>query len=225
MSSAAKPPEGAFTLYTYFRSSAAFRVRIALNLKGIKADYKFIHLLKDGGQQHGETYKRVNPQELVPTLVHDGHTIGQSLAIIEYLDEIRPEPPLLPKDAGARASVRQIAYAVACDIHPINNLRVLQNLRDEWGASEERRAAWQRHWISLGFAAIETLLADSPATGRYCHGDTPTLADICLVPQVANARRVDLDLAPYPNIVRIERECLAHPAFAAALPKAQPDAE
>jgi maleylpyruvate isomerase len=214
-----------FVVYGYFRSSAAFRVRIALNLKGIKPEWKFVHLLKDGGQQHAPGYKAVNPQELVPTLVHDGHTIGQSLAIIEYLDEVQPEPPVLPRDAAGRARVRQLADMIACDIHPVNNLRVLLHLRDEFDASEEKRAAWQRHWISLGFAAIETLLAGSRQTGRYCHGDTPTLADICLIPQLANARRVNLDLSPYPTILRIEQTALAHPAFAAALPAAQPDAE
>ena len=214
-----------FTLYSYFRSSAAFRVRIALNLKGIAPDYQFVHLLKDGGQQHAPGYRAVNPQELIPTLIHDGHTIGQSLAIIEYLDEVKPEPPVLPRDAAGRARVRQLADMVACDIHPVNNLRVLLHLRDDFGASEEKRAAWQRHWISLGFAAIETLLAGSRQTGRYCHGDTPTLADICLIPQLANARRVNLDLSPYPTILRIEQTALAHPAFAAALPAAQPDAE
>ena len=214
-----------FVVYGYFRSSAAFRVRIALNLKGIVPEWKFVHLLKDGGQQHAPGYRAVNPQELIPTLIHDGHTIGQSLAIIEYLDEMKPEPPVLPRDAAGRARVRQLADMVACDIHPVNNLRVLLHLRDDFGASEEKRAAWQRHWISLGFAAIETLLAGSRQTGRYCHGDTPTLADICLIPQLANARRVNLDLSPYPTILRIEQTALAHPAFAAALPAAQPDAE
>jgi len=214
-----------FVVYGYFRSSAAFRVRIALNLKGIVPEWKFVHLLKDGGQQHAPGYRAVNPQELIPTLIHDGHTIGQSLAIIEYLDEMKPEPPVLPRDAAGRARVRQLADMVACDIHPVNNLRVLLHLRDDFGASEEKRAAWQRHWISLGFAAIETLLAGSRQTGRYGHGDTPTLADICLIPQLANARRVNLDLSPYPTILRIEQTALAHPAFAAALPAAQPDAE
>ena len=214
-----------FVVYGYFRSSAAFRVRIALNLKGIVPEWKFVHLLKDGGQQHAPGYRAVNPQELIPTLIHDGHTIGQSLAIIEYLDEMKPEPPVLPRDAAGRARVRQLADMVACDIHPVNNLRVLLHLRDDFGASEEKRAAWQRHWISLGFAAIETLLAGSRQTGRYCHGDTPTLADICLIPQLANARRVNLDLSPYPTILRIEQTALAHPAFAAALPAAQSDAE
>lgn len=214
-----------FVVYGYFRSSAAFRVRIALNLKGIVPEWKFVHLLKDGGQQHAPGYKAVNPQELIPTLVHDGHTIGQSLAIVEYLDEVQPEPPVLPRDAAGRARVRQLADMVACDIHPVNNLRVLLHLRDKFDASEEKRAAWQRHWISLGFAAIETLLAGSKQTGTFCHGDTPTLADICLIPQLANARRVALDLSPYPTILSIEQTALAHPAFAAALPAAQPDAE
>ncbi|HEX4534987.1 MAG TPA: maleylacetoacetate isomerase [Rhizomicrobium sp.] len=214
-----------FTLYGYFRSSAAYRVRIALNLKGIVAQMKFVHLLKDGGQHHGADYKAINPQEMVPTLEHEGHKIGQSLAIIEYLDDVKPEPPLLPKDALGRARVRQIAYAVACDIHPVNNLRMLQYLRDQFGASEEKRAEWQQHWISLGFAAIETLLSQSRDTGVYCHGDTPTLADICLIPQMANARRVNLDLAPYPTLLRIEETALANPAFKAASPSEQPDAE
>ena len=212
-------------LYGYFRSSAAFRARIALNLKGIKPENRFVHLLKDGGQQHAPGYARVNPQELIPTLLHDGHTIGQSLAIIEYLDEVRLEPPLLPRDPAGRARVRQLAYAVACDIHPVNNLRVLLHLRDTFGADETARAEWQRHWIALGFAALETLLAGSPETGTFCHGDAPTLADICLVPQMANARRVNTNLAPYPTLVRIEETALAHPAFDAALPKNQPDAE
>lgn len=214
----------ALTLYTYFRSSAAYRVRIALNLKGLKPDYRFVHLLKDGGQQHGETYKSVNPQELVPTLIDDGHAIAQSLAIIEYLEETHPDPPLLPKDALGRARVRQLAYAVACDIHPVNNLRVLQQLK-RLGIDEDQRTDWQKHWIALGFAAIESLLVNSSKTGIWCHGDAPTLADICLIPQLANARRINLDLALYPTIARIEQTALAHPAFAAAQPKEQPDAE
>jgi len=213
-----------FKLYSYFRSSAAYRVRIALNLKGITPDYAFIHLLKNGGEQHGDAFKDVNPQELIPALIHDGHTIAQSLAIIEYLDAVQPEPPLLPKSPLARARVRQLAYAIACDIHPVNNLRVLQYLRDTHGLSDEERARWQRHWISLGFAAIETLLTGKE-TGKFCHGDAPTLADICLIPQMANGRRVNLDFAPYPTLLRIEKESLAHPAFAAARPEAQPDAE
>jgi len=212
-------------LYTYFRSSAAYRVRIALNLKGLDADHRFIHLLKDGGQQHGEAYRAINPQQLIPTLIDNGHAIAQSLAIVEYLEETHPEPPLLPKGAFARARVRQIAYAVACDIHPVNNLRVLQQLRRNFAATEDQRAEWQKHWIALGFTAIESLLANAPETGVYCHGDAPSLADICLIPQMANARRANLDLAPYPTLTRIEQSALANPAFAAAQPKEQRDAE
>ncbi|HEX3664330.1 MAG TPA: maleylacetoacetate isomerase [Rhizomicrobium sp.] len=212
-------------LYGYFRSSAAFRVRIALNLKGLAPEQKFVHLLRSGGEQHDDYYKAVNPQELVPTLVHDGEAIGQSLAIIEYLDEIWPEPPLLPREPRACARVRQLACIIACDIHPLNNLRMLLYLRDRLSIGEEARAEWQRHWIGLGFSTLEILLAQSSQTGRFCHGDTPTLADICLIPQMANARRVNLDLSPYPTLIRIEDHALAHPAFEAALPKNQPDAE
>jgi maleylacetoacetate isomerase len=214
-----------FVLYGYFRSSAAFRARIALNLKGIVPETRFVHLLKDGGAQHAPEYRALNPQELIPALVHDGHTITQSLAVMEYLDEIRPAPPLLPRDAAGRARVRSLACQVACDIHPVNNLRVLQYLRRDLHQDDEAVSAWQRHWIALGFAALETQLARDPATGKFCHGDAPTLADICLIPQMANARRVSTDLAPYPTLARIEAQALAHPAFDAALPKNQPDAE
>jgi maleylacetoacetate isomerase len=214
-----------FALYGYFRSSAAFRARIALNLKSIEPELRFIHLLKDGGHQHTSEYKALNPQELIPALAHDGHLITQSLAIIEYLDEIVPEPPLLPKDAFGRARVREIAYVIACDIHPVNNLRVNQYLRGTFNADGDAQVAWQRHWISVGFAALEKMLSTSKDTGAYCHGDTPTIADICLIPQIANARRVALDLTPYPTLTRIEAHALKHPAFDAALPKNQPDAE
>ena len=214
-----------FALYGYFRSSAAFRARIALNLKGIVPELRFVHLLKDGGQQHTDEYKSLNPLQLVPALVHDGHTITQSLAIIEYLDEIVPEPALLPKDAYGRARVREIACAVACDIHPVNNLRVGRHLKREGMASDEQVVTWQRHWIGVGFDALETMLAASSLTGRLCHGDTPTIADICLIPQVANARRVKLDIESWPAIARIEAHALSLPAFDAALPANQPDAE
>jgi maleylpyruvate isomerase len=214
-----------FTLYTYFRSSAAYRVRIALNLKDIAPDYRFVHLLKDGGQQHGRHYAELNPQELVPTLVHDGHAIGQSLAIMEYLDEIKPEPPLLPRDAAGRARVRQLAYAVACDIHPINNLRVLNYLRKPFGHSDEEVITWMTHWIDLGLGAIETMLAGSADTGRFCHGDKPTIADVCLIPQMANARRGRTNLELFPTLKRIEAACFELPAFADAVPQKQPDAE
>jgi maleylacetoacetate isomerase len=214
-----------FVLYGYFRSSAAFRARIALNLKGIKPELRFVHLLKDGGQQHTPEYKSLNPQKLIPALVHDGHTITQSLAIIEYLNEIVPEPPLLPHDAYGRARCREIAYVVACDIHPVNNLRVGRYMKTLYGTSDDDTARWHRHWIKIGFDALETMLASSPETGKFCHGDTATIADICLIPQVANARRVNLEIDPWPTIARIEAHALSTPAFDAALPKNQPDAE
>jgi maleylacetoacetate isomerase len=214
-----------FALYGYFRSSAAFRVRIALNLKGIKPELRFVHLRRDGGEQHRPDYEAINPQKLIPALVHDGHTITQSLAIVEYLDELVPEPPLMPKDAFGRARVREIALAVACDIHPVANLRVNQYIEREFGADAKAQIRWQRHWIRTGFDALETMLARAKETGRFCHGDAPTLADICLIPQMANARRVELDLSPWPTLARIEARALTHPAFEAALPKNQPDAE
>ena len=214
-----------FALYGYFRSSAAFRARIALNLKGIKPELRFIHLLRNGGEQHTAEYKTVNPQELIPALAHDGHLITQSLAIIEYLDEIVPEPPLLPADSYGRARAREIAYVCACDIHPVNNLRVNQHLVKVFDADTGAQVSWQRHWIRTGFDALETMLATSPHTGAWCHGDAPTIADIVLIPQVANARRVKLEIETWPTIARIEAQALAHPAFDAALPKNQPDAE
>ena len=214
-----------FALYGYFRSSAAYRVRIALSLKGIEPELRFIHLLKDGGRQHTPEYQSLNPQGLIPALAHDGHVITQSLAIIEYLDEIVPEPPLLPRDAAGRARARSIAYAVACDIHPVNNLRVNNYLRDNLGAEAQTLADWQKHWISLGFSALEIMLARDDETGKFCHGNAPTIADICLIPQIANARRVHVDLTAYPTLLRIEETALATVAFAAARPEVQPDAE
>ena len=214
-----------FALYGYFRSSAAFRARIALNLKGIKPELRFVHLLKDGGQQHTAAYKTLNPMELIPALVHDGHLITQSLAIMEYLDEIVPEPPLLPKDALGRARVRELSCVVACDIHPVNNLRVNQYLKAKFDADAETQVQWQRHWIETGFTALETMLSTSGQTGLFCHGDAPTIADICLIPQCANARRVKLDIERWPTSARIEAHALKQPAFDAAHPKNQPDAE
>lgn len=216
---------GEFALYGYFRSSAAFRARIALNLKGIKPELRFVHLLKDGGQQHTPEFKALNPQELIPALCHDGHTITQSLAIIEYLNEIVPVPPLLPKDAYGRARCREIAYVVACDIHPVNNLRVGQYMKRKFDKTDEDVFDWHRHWITVGFDALEKMLSSSKDTRAYCHGDTPTIADICLIPQVANARRVKMEIGTWPTIARIEANALANPAFDAALPKNQPDAE
>ncbi len=212
-----------FTLYTYFRSSAAFRTRIALNLKGLKPEQAFVHLRKN--EQNAEAYLRLNPQGLVPALVHDGFVIAQSLAIIEYLDETFPQPPLLPKDAKGRAHVREIAYAIACDIHPVNNLRIRNYVASELKHSEAEVQAWQVHWMATGFAAMEKMLAGSPETGRFVHGDTPTLADICLIPQMANARGAQMDLRPYPTLKRIEKAAYELEAFNAALPANQPDAE
>ena len=212
-----------FALYGYFRSSAAFRVRIALNLKSIEAEPHFLHLRKD--QHLSESYRAVNPQALVPALVHDGKTIAQSLAIIEYLDELRPDPPLLPRDAGGRARVRQIALSIACDIHPLNNLRVLRHLRHALNADEQALNAWQQHWIVTGFDALETFLRNSGDTGRFCHGDSPTLADICLIPQMTNARRIQMELAAWPTLLRIEEAAYRLPAFVQARPENQPDAE
>src|ERR1700710_2655177 len=183
-----------FALYGYFRSSAAFRARIALNLKGIKPELRFVHLLRDGGEQHTADYKALNPLELIPALLHDGHLITQSLAIMEYLDEIGPEPPILPRDPLGRARVREIAYVIACDIHPVNNLRLGQYLRSEIGATDEQQVQWMRHWIKVGSPALETMLSTSPHTGAFCYGDTPTIADICLIPQIFNARRIKLEV-------------------------------
>jgi maleylpyruvate isomerase len=211
-------------LFTYFRSSAAYRVRIALNLKGLKADQHCVHLLKDGGEQHKPEYKAVNPQGFVPSLVDEGHTLTQSLAIIEYLEETHPEPRLLPKDPADRARVRTLALIVACDIHPLNNQRIVKYLEQELGADEVARKRWIQRWITEGFAALEKLLAGTPATGKCCHGDTPTLADVCLVPQVFNAKRFETDLAPFPTIRRINDHCLTLKPFIAAAPDKQPDA-
>lgn len=211
-------------LYSYFRSSAAYRLRIALHLKGLAFDTVPVHLLKGGGEQLQSAYRAINPAALVPALQSDGTTLTQSLAIMEYLDETHPQPPLLPADALGRARVRALALTVACDIHPLNNLRVLTYLSGELQASGDARNAWARHWMALGFATLEAHLAHDPATGRCCHGDTPTLADCCVVPQVFNARRFELDLAPYPTLVRIAEHCEALPAFIAAHPAQQPDA-
>ena len=212
------------TLHSYFRSSAAYRVRIALNLKGLPYTYAAVHLLKDGGQQHSADYQRVNPAQLVPTLIDSGHAVGQSLAIMEYLDETHPEPALMPRDPLGRARVRALALCVACEIHPLNNLRVLQYLDAKLKVEESAKSDWYRHWITLGFTAIEAMLANDPATGVFCHGDTPGLADCCLIPQIANSRRFDTPLEAYPTIRRIEQACLTLEAFANAAPQQQPDA-
>ncbi len=209
-------------LYSYFRSSAAYRCRIALNLKGLAHETAFVHLTRDGGQQNAPAYRALNPQALVPTLEHDGRVVTQSLAIIEYLDEIHAEPRLLPGDAGQRASIRAFALAIACDIHPINNLRVLNYLKGPLQQSQAATDSWYRHWVEMGLAACEALLPAGQS--RFSFGDEPTLADVCLVPQLYNARRFNCDLAAMPRLRAIEAVACALPAFANAAPEAQPDA-
>lgn len=211
----------AMILYDYFRSSAAFRVRIGLNLKGLSAELRSVHLLK--GEQRDAAYLAINRQGLVPTLVVGDRRLTQSLAILEYLDERHPLPPLLPQGAEDRAWVRAIALAIACDIHPLNNTRVLGYLKDTLSLDEPTRKEWYAHWIRVGFDAIEPALAER-ATGAFCLGDAPTLADVCLVPQVFNARRFDIPLDPWPRIRAITDACMALPAFDAAQPSKQPGA-
>jgi maleylacetoacetate isomerase len=210
-------------LYTYFRSSAAFRVRIALNLKGLAYEPEFVHLPK--GEHRDASYARLNRQALLPTLDDGGTLLNQSLAIIEYLEETRPTPALLPKDPAGRARVRSLALLVACEIHPLNNLRTLQHLKRELGQNEEQIKAWYRHWIADGLAKLEAELAQTKGTGRYCHGDSPTLADCCLVPQIFNAKRYDSDLTPYPTVTRVFDACMKLDAFDRAQPSKQADAE
>ncbi|NOT87248.1 MAG: maleylacetoacetate isomerase [Lysobacter sp.] len=212
-------------LYGYWRSSAAYRVRIGLNLKGLAYESVPVHLIRDGGEQHLPPFAQTNPQKLIPVFQHGERLIRQSLAILEYIDEVWSDAPLLlPAPARGRARVRSLSLMVACDIHPLNNLRVLQYLEREWHAPQPERDEWVRHWIREGFDAFEALLADDPATGTFCEGDQPTIADCCLIPQAYNARRFAVDLAPYPTIRRIEEACLALPAFDAARPERQADA-
>jgi len=211
-------------LFDYFRSSAAYRVRIALNLKGVTPERAFVHLRR--GAQREDEYLALNPQGLVPSLVTDtGAVLTQSIAIIEWLDETYPKPLLLPPDPAGRARTRALALAVACDIHPLNNTRVLSYLTGTLGVTEEQKNGWYKYWIDTGFEALETQLSRDATTGRFCHGDAPTIADVCLVPQMANARRVNFDFTPYPTLLRIETACAALPAFANAAPATQPDAE
>ena len=212
------------TLYSYWRSSAAYRVRIGLNLKSLPYTQNVVHLVRDGGEQRSAAYRALNPQALVPTLQHGDLVLTQSLAILEYLEETHPAPALLPPDAAGRARVRALAQLVACDIHPLNNLRVGQYLKAEHALEQGAVEEWMRHWMREGFAAMEAALAQNPATGAFCHGDTPTLADICLIPQLYNAHRFGLDLTAYPTLAAIEARCLALPAFDAAKPENQTDA-
>lgn len=213
-------------LYTYWRSSAAYRVRIGLALKGMDAEHIPVHLVRDGGEHLNPSYGAINPQNLVPSLVLDGGEIlTQSLAILEYLDEIKPEPAFLPQDALSRAHARALAQAVAVDIHPLNNLRVLNYLTETQGFEAGDKEIWCQQWINTGFSGLEKLLEQSAHTGEFCFGDAPGLADICLVPQVYNARRFNVDLTPYPNILRIDENCCTLAAFETAKPENQPDAQ
>lgn len=224
----------AMKLYSYWRSSASYRVRIALNLKGLPYDIVPVDLLKNGGQQHTAEYRAMNPAALVPTLIDERDAaasspasaapLTQSLAIIEYLEEICPQPPLLPSGAVDRAYVRSLALSIACDIHPLNNLRVLRYLTRTVGINEETKDAWYRHWCEQGLAAIESVLAADSRTGTFCYADAPGVADCCLIPQVANAERFHCDLSAMPTVLRINQACLALDSFVRAAPANQLDA-
>lgn len=215
---------GELILHSYFRSSTSIRVRAALNLKGLGYEYVFHHLRK--GEQRSAVYLAVNPHGLVPALqLANGQVLTQSLAIIEYLDEVHPAPPLLPSDPAGRARVRSLACAIACEVHPLNNLRVLDHLRGRFGAEDAAVSEWFVHWVETTFTPLEADLARSPATGRFCHGDAPGLADICLYAQVINNRRFAIDMTPWPTIARIYEACAALEPFIAAAPERQPDAE
>jgi maleylpyruvate isomerase len=212
-------------LYSYFRSSAAYRVRIALNLKGLSYETVPVHLLRDGGEHLRPDYRALNPDAILPTFIDGDEVMNQSLAIIEYLDETYREPPLLPGSAADRAFIRSIALQGACEIHPLDNLRVLRYLKHELGVADDAKNAWYRHWVESGFASLETRLAGDARVGTFCFGDTPTLADLCLVPQMSNARRFNIDVSRYPTIVRIVDHAEQLDAFQRAAPAQQPDAE
>jgi maleylacetoacetate isomerase len=212
-------------LYTFFRSSASYRVRIALNVKGLSYEQAPIHLRRGGGEQFSAAYKALNPQALVPTLEDNGTILTQSLAIIEYLEEKYPKPALLPSGAADKALVRAMALNIACEVHPIQNLRVLNYVKSSYGQTDEQVNRWAQHWIDLGLSALEQSIVARGKGGKFCFGDAATLADICLVPQLGNARRYGCDLSKYPIILNIEKNCMALPAFANAAPEKQPDAE
>jgi maleylacetoacetate isomerase len=210
-------------LYSYWRSSAAYRVRIALALKGLQVDLNPVHLLKDGGQQRQAAYQAVNPAQLVPTLVDEDFVLNQSLAILDYLEGCYPEPALLPQDLRQAVQVRAVALDIACDIHPLNNLRVLQYLTGPLQLNEQQKLHWIQHWLQQGFQALEQRL--SRQAGRFCFGEEITWADVCLIPQIYNALRFGLDMSPYPTLQRIYQHCIELPAFIAAAPEQQVDAQ
>ncbi len=214
-------------LFGYFRSSASYRVRIALNLKGIGYEQASVHLLRNGGEQFSDEYKQLNPESLVPAMVDGEGTaaMSQSLAMLEYLEEAYPQKPLLPTDAHDRAYVRALALAIACDIHPVNNLRILKYLSANLGVSDEQKNAWYQHWCAIGFAGLEQRLAHDSRRGLFCFGDQPGFADCVLIPQIFNAQRFNCDMSPYPTLMAINQHCLELPEFISASPANQPDAE
>ena len=212
-------------LYTFFRSSASYRVRIALNLKGLSYEQAPVHLRRGGGEQLSAAYRALNPQALVPALEDNGKILTQSLAIIEYLEEKQPKPALLPADPADKALVRSMAMVIACEVHPIQNLRVLNHVKKEYGQTDEQVNRWAQHWIDLGLSALEQMIVAQPKRDKFCFGATPTLADICLVPQLGNARRYGCDLSKHPAILDIEKNCMTLTTFANAAPEKQPDAE
>jgi len=212
-------------LYNYFRSSASYRVRVALNLKGLPYEYAAVHLTKGGGEQFAPAFRALNADALIPVLDDDGVVLTQSLAIIEYLDETRPEPPLLPADPVERAYVRAFALTIACEIHPLDNLRVLRYLVRNLGANEEKKNEWYRHWVEQGLAALESRVVAERRSGRHVLGDTVTAADVVLVPQIFNARRFDCRLDHAPTLMRIFEHCMELSSFIDAQPSRQPDAE
>lgn len=216
--------ESGLILYDYWRSTAAYRVRIALHLKGLSFEQRPVHLVKDGGEQHTAAYREVNPQRLVPALVDGSTVVTQSLAICEYLDECFPGHELVPGDAAQKAAIRALSQTIACDVHPLNNLRVQQYLKKELGISDGQALDWMQHWMALGFEAIEQALASLDHGGACCFGDQPTLADLVLVPQLYNADRFNCDLQAYPRIRQIADHCRGLAAFRAAAPENQPDA-
>ena len=210
-------------LYDYFRSGAAYRTRIALNLKNLEYEQTSINLTKDGGEQFGASYSEINPQNLVPTLIDGNLKIYQSMAIMEYLEETFPKPSFFPSDQAGKIRVRSLSNIITCDIHPLNNLRVRLYLVDQMEVTEDNRKMWIEHWIHLGFRAYESILVTDNIPGPYSHGEWPTMADACLIPQIANARLNKVDLSEFSSILKVEEACQAHPAFEKALPSNQPD--